>query len=130
MTSGNKDVKIGENDTAQRLRMLRAKANLTQKEVSKRLELSQQTYSKYENGSAKMDSDTIIKVCALYGISSDYLLGVEERQFPGISVLGHEVGAGSGQALGRSDKMSGREVDEEYIHKIVRKVLAELNQNK
>ena len=62
---------------AQRLRMLRAEYNLTQLDVAKKLGVSQQTYSKYENKSANLDSATIVKLCELFGVSSDYLLGID-----------------------------------------------------
>ena len=62
---------------AKKLRMLRAEYNLTQSDVANKLGITQQTYSKYENQTINMDTETIIKICDLYGVSSDYLLGIE-----------------------------------------------------
>ena len=69
-----------KNDTATRLRMLRAEYKLTQAEVANKLGITQQTYSKYENQSINLDSEAIIKICSLYGVSSDYLLGIESSK--------------------------------------------------
>jgi len=60
-----------------RLRTLRAEYNLTQADVAKELGISQQTYSKYESQDTNIDSATIKKICEMYGVSADYLLGIE-----------------------------------------------------
>lgn len=65
---------------AQRLKTLRAEYDLTQAEVAKKLGISQQTYSKYENSSTLVDSDTLIALCKLYGVSADYLLGLNGKR--------------------------------------------------
>ena len=71
-----------KSSVAMKLRMLRVKNNLSQTEVAKELGITQQTYSKYENleKSASIDSEVIKKLCALYGISADYLLGIERDE--------------------------------------------------
>lgn len=72
---------VNERDTslAARLRMLRAEYRLSQTEVASKIGISQQTYSKYENvdRDSSIDSEVIIRLCALYGVSADYLLGIE-----------------------------------------------------
>lgn len=60
-----------------RLKTLRAEHDLTQAEVSKALGISQQTYSKYESKDTVIDSEVIKGLCALYGVSADYLLGID-----------------------------------------------------
>ncbi len=77
MNETNKKEK--QNGIAARLRSLRAEANMSQFQVANAIGLSQQTYSKYENQDANIDSATIIKLCDLYGVTSDYLLGIEEK---------------------------------------------------
>ena len=62
-----------------KLKNLRAANKLTQAEVAKKLNISQQQYSNIELGKGNLDSSTIIALCKLYGISSDYLLGIEEK---------------------------------------------------
>ena len=69
-----------KNSLAMKLKILRAEYDLTQAEVAKRLGISQQTYSKYESKDTVIDSETITKICALYGVSADYLLGIDNVQ--------------------------------------------------
>ena len=76
MSEGNKT----KSSVAMKLRMLRVENNLSQTDVAKELGITQQTYSKYENleKPVSIDSEVIKKLCALYGISADYLLGIEQ----------------------------------------------------
>lgn len=66
-------------DLASRLRVLRARYGLTQKDVADKLEISQQTYSKYEKEGSVIDSNMITKICELYEITADSLLGLDEK---------------------------------------------------
>ena len=63
-------------DISTRLKVERVKKNLTQKDVADYLGIKQQTYSKYEKGSP-ISNDIIIKLCELYDISADELLGIK-----------------------------------------------------
>lgn len=69
-----------KSDIAMKLRTLRAENDLTQADVARALDISQQTYSKYESQDANIDSAIIIKLCNFYGVSSDYLLNIETKQ--------------------------------------------------
>ena len=60
------------------LRVERVKKGLTQQEVADYLGVKQQTYSKYEKGSP-VDDDILVKLCRLYDISSDELLGLPPK---------------------------------------------------
>ena len=71
------------NETAKRLKVLRAEYNLTQASVAEKLGLSQQMYSKYESGATVLDADMVRKLCELYGVSADYLLGIEAASSSG-----------------------------------------------
>lgn len=64
--------------TAIRLKTLRAEYGLTQAQVAEKLGVSQQTYSKYENSDVPIDSEVLRKLCALYGVSADYILAIEQ----------------------------------------------------
>ena len=75
--SNNKDK---PNSIAKRLRTLRAEAKKSQFQVANDLGISQQTYSKYENQDSNIDSATIIKLCNLYGVTADHLLGIEKNE--------------------------------------------------
>lgn len=66
-------------DVSTKLKIERVKKNLTQQEVADYLGIKQQTYSKYEKGSPISD-DIIIKLCKLYDISADELLGIRQNK--------------------------------------------------
>lgn len=67
-------------DFGYRLRELRKSKNLTQTQVAKRLNLSKTTISGYENNIKTPSLDVLVKLSILYGVSSDYILGLENRK--------------------------------------------------
>ncbi len=73
---------------ATNLRIQRAKKGLTQQEVADYLGVKQQTYSKYEKGSP-LDNDILVKLCELYKVSADELLGINAK--PKITEQSYEL---------------------------------------
>lgn len=59
----------------ERLRSLREKAELTQKELASRLNVPNQNISNYERGFRQPDYETLQKLADYYEVSTDYLLG-------------------------------------------------------
>ena len=59
-----------------RIRDLREDKDLTQKEMAKILNCSQQVYSNYELGQRDIPTDILIKLSAYYSVSVDYILGL------------------------------------------------------
>lgn len=60
------------------LRAARRAKGLTQAEVAQAIGLTQNGYSYWENGKAKIDRDQLIKLATLFEVSTDYLLGKED----------------------------------------------------
>lgn len=60
------------------LKAARKAKGLTQTEVAQAIGLTQNGYSYWENGKAKIDRDQLIKLAALFEVSIDYLLGNTE----------------------------------------------------
>lgn len=60
-----------------RLKALRNAKGMTQKEISEILNVSQGNYSRYENGTMMPTADTLIAMSKFYGVSVDYILGLE-----------------------------------------------------
>lgn len=58
-----------------RLRELRIRENLSQVELSKKLNISNVTLSQYENGVRKPDISTISEFADYFDVTTDYLLG-------------------------------------------------------
>ena len=59
-----------------RIRELREDHDLTQKEMAKHLNCSQQVYSNYELGQRDIPTDILIKLSSFYKVSVDYILGI------------------------------------------------------
>ena len=67
---------LGEFMVYTRIRDLREDADLTQKQVAKILNCSQQVYSNYELGQRDIPTDILIKLSYFYDVSVDYILGI------------------------------------------------------
>lgn len=67
-------------DFGYRLRELRESKNMTQAQVARRLNLSKTTISGYENNIKTPSLDVLVKLSILYGVSADYILGLENRK--------------------------------------------------
>ncbi len=70
-----------------RLRELRLKHGLTQLQVARRLGLSKAVVSSYEAASRRPSYEVLIKLARLYGVSTDYLLGLDSRNMLDVSFL-------------------------------------------
>lgn len=62
-------------ELGQKITYYRKDANLTQKDLGDKLNVSPQAVSKWENGQAEPDASTIKKLCEIFKISTDELLG-------------------------------------------------------
>lgn len=63
-----------------RIRDLREDSDLNQTQVAKLLNVSQTTYSRYENGVLDIPNEALIKLADFYNTSIDYLLGRTDRK--------------------------------------------------
>lgn len=59
-----------------RLRDVREDRDLTQAEVGRILQKSQQGYNHIETGRAELKIDDLAKLCRFYNISADYFIGL------------------------------------------------------
>ena len=69
-------------ETANRLQMLRKKNNLSQEELAEKIGISRQAVSKWERAEASPDTDNLILLAKLYGVTLDDLLKTESVHFP------------------------------------------------
>ena len=67
-------------DFGYRLKELRQKKGLTKAQVAKRLSLSKTAISGYENNIKNPSIEVLTQLSILYGVSADYLLGLENRK--------------------------------------------------
>lgn len=62
-----------------RIRDLREDNDLTQAQVAEYLGTSQTMYARYERGANELPIRHLMKLCDLYNVSSDYMLGRTEK---------------------------------------------------
>lgn len=63
-----------------RLKDLREDNDLLQKDIAKKLGISQQYYSQYELGNYTMPIELLIKLAKDYNVSLDYLVGLSDKK--------------------------------------------------
>ena len=66
-------------DYRTRIRNVREDRDLTQAEVGKVLNKSQQGYNHIEAGRAELKIDDLVKLCQFYNLSADYLIGLTNK---------------------------------------------------
>lgn len=66
----------------ERIRNLREDADLTQNTISEYLNISQRSYSHFENGTRGLPIEIVIKLADYYNISVDYLLNRTDQKEP------------------------------------------------
>lgn len=57
----------------------RTKKGYTQQEVADMLKVKRQTYGAYERGASLPDAETLSTLANIYDVTTDYLLGREEK---------------------------------------------------
>lgn len=67
-------------DYRTRMRNIREDRDLTQKQVGKIINKSQQGYNHIETGRAELKIEDLIKLCRFYNVSADYFIGLTDRE--------------------------------------------------
>ncbi len=60
------------------LREVRRECKMTQKDVYLKLQVSPNCYASWEQGRTQPDIESIKKLCAIFDVSADYLLGIDK----------------------------------------------------
>ena len=68
-----------------RIKELRIKNGWLQSELASRLNTGKNTVSRYETGQRQLDPETILKLCEIFDVSADYLLGRAALPSPALS---------------------------------------------
>lgn len=66
-------------DYRERLRNIREDRDLTQAEIGKLLNRSQQGYNHIEIGRAELKIDDLATLCRFYDLSADYIIGLVSK---------------------------------------------------
>ncbi|MBO5008791.1 MAG: helix-turn-helix transcriptional regulator [Clostridia bacterium] len=63
------------------IKKLRLANGITQVELAKHLGVTKQCVSNWENDNIQPSVDMLIKLSSFFKVSTDYMLGIEEREF-------------------------------------------------
>ena len=77
-------------DFGNRLKTLRKQNNYTQQQLASRLNLTKSVISAYENGLRLPSYEILITISRIFKVSTDYLLGLEQKQEIDLSGLTNE----------------------------------------
>lgn len=72
------------------LKTLRLRENMTQAQLAQKLGLTKSFISAYETGLRLPSYDILIHIARIYNVSTDYLLGIEQKQEIDLSGLSRE----------------------------------------
>lgn len=69
-------------DYRTRMKNLREDRDMTQSELGKLLQKSQQGYNHIETGRAELKIEDLIVLCKFYNVSADYMIGLTDDPTP------------------------------------------------
>lgn len=75
---------------SKRIKQLRLSFNLNQVEFANKLSITKQTVSNWENNNIMPSIDMLIKIADFFGVTTDYLLGRDEKRSIDVSHLTDE----------------------------------------
>ena len=74
-----------------RIRLLRLARNMNQVELANRLGVTKQSVSNWENDNIQPSIEMLMKLAAVFSVSTDYMLGIESGEYLDVSDLPKEV---------------------------------------
>ncbi len=77
-------------DFGNRLKTQRLKENMTQAQLAQKLGLTKSVISAYETGMRMPSYDILIHIARIFNVSTDFLLGVENKQELDLSGISQE----------------------------------------
>ena len=77
-------------DFGNMLKTLRLRKNMTQAQLANKLGLTKSVICAYETGLRLPSYDILIHIARIYNVSTDYLLGIEQKQEIDLSGLSQE----------------------------------------
>lgn len=69
------------------IKALREAGNISQVRLAEELHVSKQSVSNWENGNILPSIEMLVKIARTFSVSTDYLLGLDDRQFLEVSGL-------------------------------------------
>ena len=75
---------------AEKIKSLREKKGLTQSELARRLGITRSSVNAWEMGISVPSTQYIVELANIFGVSSDFLLGINGRAAISVDGLSHE----------------------------------------
>lgn len=73
------------------IRKLRQSRNMSQVELAKILGVTKQSISNWENDNIQPSVEMLVKLAGAFSVSTDYLLGLDQREYIDVSGLSGDV---------------------------------------
>lgn len=74
----------------QQIRALRQARGMSQVELAQRLGVTKQSVSNWENDNIQPSVEMLVKLAGVFSVSTDYLLGLEQRDLLDVTGLSQE----------------------------------------
>lgn len=74
----------------QQIRALRQARGISQVELAKRLGVTKQSVSNWENDNIQPSVEMVVKLAGIFSVSTDYLLGLERGEYLDVTGLSQE----------------------------------------
>ena len=74
----------------ERIKELRLSLGINQIEFGRKLNVTKQCVSNWENGNIQPSIDMLIRICKVFSVSADYLLGLDNSENLDISSLNED----------------------------------------
>ena len=74
----------------ERIRKLRMERNWSQVDLAKKLNVTKQSVSNWDNDNIQPSIDMLVKLAGAVSVSTDYLLGLEDRRYLEVTGLSDE----------------------------------------
>ena len=75
----------------QQIRILRQARGMSQVELAQRLGVTKQSVSNWENDNIQPSVEMVVKLAGVFSVSTDYLLGMEQRELLDVTGLSRET---------------------------------------
>ena len=72
---------------SERIRQLRLERNMSQVDLAKRLNVTKQRVSNWENDNIQPSIEMLVKLSQVFAVSTDYMLGLQDRRYLEITGL-------------------------------------------
>jgi transcriptional regulator with XRE-family HTH domain len=114
------------NDTAFRIRELRKKQGLTQKQLADMLYKSESTIRMWELGKSEPDNQTIRQLAEIFNVSSSYIIGEENSAVSAIHTIASPNKNGIVFIRARDGSIVESELDDDQID-LFKNMLKQIN---